>query len=117
MASERKETRLKQKALWEERLQKRLALLEGKGLDKQTIARDVLVRKLQAKLKESLVRLRAIDAKEKRTADLAAVKAERLARPKEEAPKAKKAAEPPPAAEAKPKKKKKKEAEGQTAQA
>ena len=54
--------------------------------------------------------MRAIAANEKRTADLAAMKAERLAKPKEEAPKAKKAApEPPP--EAKTKKKKKKEEE------
>jgi hypothetical protein len=58
-------------------------------------------------MKEAQARLRAIDATEKRTGELAAIKAERLAKPKEEAPKAKKAAEPPP--EAKPKKKKKKE--------
>jgi hypothetical protein len=115
MASERRETRLKQKAQWEERLKKRLALLGEKGFDKQKIARDVQVRQLQAKIKESAARLRAIDARDKRTAELAAIKAERLARPKEEAPKPKKAAEPPP--EAKPKKKKKKEAETEAAQA
>jgi hypothetical protein len=62
---------------------------------------------LKAKIKESQVRLRAIDATEKRTGELAAMKAERLAKPREEAPKTKKAAEPPP--ETKPKKKKKKE--------
>ncbi|MFZ5993683.1 MAG: hypothetical protein ACOYU4_01660 [Thermodesulfobacteriota bacterium] len=107
MASERRETRLKQKAGWEVKLQKRLALLAEKGADKKKIARDALVKGLKAKIRESQARLQAIDATEKRTAELAAIKAERLARPKEETPKAKKVAAPPP--EAKPKKKKKKE--------
>jgi hypothetical protein len=110
MASESKETRLKQKAALEAKLQKRLALLAEKGLDEQKIARDVLVKQLKAELKKTAVQLRAIAAHVKRTADLAAMKAERLAKPREEAPKAKKAApEPPP--EAKTKKKKKKEGE------
>lgn len=116
MASKNEETRLKQKAALEAKLQKRLALLAEKGLDEKRIARDVLVKELKADLKQTAIRLKAIAANEKRTADLAAMKAERLAQPKEEAPKAKKAAEPPP--EAKPKKKKKKEgAEAQPQQA
>jgi hypothetical protein len=114
MASESKETRLKQKAALEAKLQKRLALLAEKGLDGKKIARDVLVKELKANLKETQVRLAAIAANVKRTADLAAMKAERLAKPKEETAKAKKAApEPPP--EAKSKKKKKKEEESQQA--
>ena len=104
-----RETRLKQKAEWEVKLQKRLALLGAKGLDEKKTARDVGVKELKAKIKESQVRLRAIDANEKRTAELATIKAERLAKPKEEAPKPKKE-EPPPAA--KPKKTKKKKEEG-----
>ena len=108
-----RETRLKQKAEWEVKLQKRLALLGEKGFDEKKISRDAGIKELKAKIKESQVRLRAIDANDKRTAELAAIKAERLAKPKEEAPKAKKKEEPPP--EAKPKKKKKKE-EGAEAQ-
>jgi hypothetical protein len=115
MASESRETRLKQLAGWEVKLQKRLAFLGEKGFDEKKIARDTLTRELKAKIKESHVRLRAIDATEKRTGELAAMKAERLAKPKEEAPKSKKAAEPPP--EAKPKKKKKKEEDAQPQQA
>jgi hypothetical protein len=107
MASQSKETRQTQKAAWEVKLKKRLASLGEKGFDEKKIARDVLVKELKSKIKESQVRLRAIDANEKRTAALSAVKAERLAKPKEEEPKPKKAAEPAP--EAKPKKKKKKE--------
>ncbi len=114
MSSESKETRLKQKAEWEMKLQRRLALLAGKGVDEKKIARDVLVKELQAKIKESQRRLRAIAAVEERTGELAAAKAERLAKPKEEAPRAKKGApEPPPAA--KPKKKKTKEEGAQQA--
>ena len=111
MASESKETRLKQKAVLEAKLQKRLALLAEKGLDEKKIARDVLVKQLKGELKAIAARLRAIAAHVKRTEELAAMKAERLAKPKEEAPKAKKAAqEPPPEAKAKKKKKKEEEA-------
>jgi len=87
-------------------LQTRLAILEEKGYDEKKIAREVGIKELKAKIKQSQVRLRAIDANEKRTAELATIKAERLAKPKEEASKAKKQEEPPP--ETKPKKKKKK---------
>ena len=110
MTSKGRGTRLKQKAEWEGKLKKRLALLGAKGFDEKKIARDVGIKELKAKIKETQERLRAIDANEKRTAELAAIKAERLAQPKEEAPKSKKKEEPPP--ETKPKKKKKKEEEG-----
>jgi hypothetical protein len=115
MASQSRETRQKQLAEGELKLQKRRALLGEKGFDEKKIAHDVLVRELKSKIKESQVRLRAIGANEKQVADLAAIKAERLAKPKEEAPKPKKAAEPAP--EAKPKKKKKKEEGAETKQA
>jgi len=114
MASESRETRLTQKAAWELKLQKLTALLAGKGLDEKQIARDAIVKSLKAKVKAAGVRLRAIDANEKRTAELAAIKAERLAKPKEESPAAKSVAqEPPPEAKAK---KKKKKDEGPVAQ-
>jgi len=114
MASESKETRLKQKATLEAKLKKRLALLAEKGLDEKKIARDTIVKELKAKLKETAARLRAIAANVQRTAELAALKAERLAKPTEETPKAKKAApEPPPDAKAKKKKKKEEGAQPQ----
>ncbi len=115
MASESKETRLKQKATLEAKLQKRLALLAEKGIDEKKIVRDVLVKELKAKLKETAARLRAIAANEQRTAGLAAIKAERLARPKDDTPKAKKVApETLPDAKAKKKKKTDEEAKPQT---
>jgi hypothetical protein len=116
MASESKETRLKQQATLEAKLQKRLALLAEKGVDEKKIARDVLVKKLKANLRETAARLRAIAANVKRTADLVALKTERLEKQKAEAPKAKKAApELPPEAKAKKKKKKEEEATPQQA--
>jgi len=116
MSSESRETRLKQKAVWESKLQKRLALLAQKALDAKQTERDAVVRELKSKIRQSQQRLGAIDASEKRTADLAATKAERLAKPKEEAPKAKKGApEPPPEPKAKKKKKKDEDAQPQQA--
>ena len=114
MTSESKETRLKQQAEWEAKLQKREALLKSRGADDKKIAGDVQIRALKAKIKEAQQRIRAIDANEKRTIDLAAMKTERLAqaeaaKAEPSAPKKKKAEEPPPGPEAKAKKKKKKE--------
>jgi hypothetical protein len=111
MASLSRETRQKQLAEWELKLHKRQTLLGEKGLDAKMVAHDIGVRQLKSKIKESQARIGAIDALEKRTAELAAMKAERLAKPKEEAHKAKKAVKPPP--ETKPtEKKKKKESAG-----
>jgi len=108
MTSLSRETRQKQLVEWEAKLQKRQTLLGEKGFDAIKIAHDIGVKELKSKIKESQVRLQAISAAEKLAAELAAMKAERLARPKEEAPKAKKAAKPHAAPETKPTEKKKK---------
>jgi hypothetical protein len=108
MTSLSRETRQKQLVEWEAKLQQRQTLLGEKGLDAIKIARDIGVKELKSKIKESQVRLQAINAAEKLAAELAAMKAERLTKPKEEAPKAKKAAKPHAPAEAKPAVKKKK---------
>ena len=108
MTSLSRETRQKQLVEWEAKLQKRQTLLGEKGLDAIKMAHDIGVKKLKSKIKESQGRLQAIDAAEKLTAELAAMKAARLAKPREEAPKAKKAAKPHAPAETKPTEKKKK---------
>ena len=108
MASLSRETRQKQLVEWEAKLHKRETLLVEKGLDAIKIERDIGVKELKSMIKETRVRLQAIDALEKRTAELAAIKADRLAKPKEEAPKAKKTATRPAPAEAKPAEKQKK---------
>jgi len=108
MNSQSKETRLQQQALLNSKLQKRLAMLAEKGMDEKAIARDVIVKELKSKLKETAARLRAIEKVVKRTGELDAIKAERLANPKKNMPRAKKEA-PEASTEAKPKKKKKTE--------
>jgi hypothetical protein len=107
MKAQSKETRLQQQALLNSKLQARLAMLAEKGMDEKAIARDVTVKELKSKLKETAARLRAIEAAEKLSDKLGAVKAEKLANPQKNMPRVKKAAEPEP--EAKPKKKKKTE--------
>ncbi|MDA8126020.1 MAG: hypothetical protein M0009_12625 [Deltaproteobacteria bacterium] len=115
MTSKSRDTRLEQKAEWEAKLKKREALLAGKGADAKKIAADIQIRELKAKIKESNLRIRAIDATEKRTGELAAMKAEKLAQAEaaKAAPPApkKKKVEEAPAPEAKAKKKKKKDEE------
>jgi len=112
MTSESRETRLRQQGEWEAKLQKREALLKSSGADAKKIAGDVQIRGLKAKVKEAKLRIRAIDTNEKRTADLVAMKAERLtqaeaAKAEPPASKKKKAEPPPPAPETKAAKKKK----------
>jgi hypothetical protein len=98
---------MQQQASLSSRLQKRLAMLAAKSADEKMIARDVTVKELKSKLKETAERLRAIEAAARRTEELSALKAERLANPQKNMPKVKKAA--PETPEAKPKKKKKSE--------
>jgi hypothetical protein len=105
MKAQSKETRLQQQALLNSKLQARLAMLAEKGLDEKTIARDVTVKELKSKLKETAARLRAIEAGEKLTDKLAAIKAEKLANPQKNMPRAKKTTAPE--TPEKPKKKKK----------
>lgn len=108
MTSLSRETRQKQLVEWEAKLQKRQTLLGGQGFDAIKIAHDIGIRELKSKIKESQARLQAIGAAEKLSAELAAMKAERLTKPKEKAHKAKKAAKPRAPAETKPAEKKKK---------
>lgn len=102
---------MQQKALWEARLEKRLALLKESGSDEKKIQRDVIVRQCRAEIRRAQSRLASLEAQEKRKVELAARKEARLAESKEEPVKAKKKAEEAPPAEAKAKKTKKKEGE------
>lgn len=105
MNSQSMETRLQQQALLNTKLQKRLAKLAEETTDEKTIARDVTVKELKSKLKETAARIRAIDAVDKRNGELAVIKAERLANPQKNMPKVKKAAPEVPETKAKKKKK------------
>ena len=103
MGLKRKQIVMTQTASFEQNLKDRMARLSGKGIEGRRADRDPLVRKLKADIKASKKRLRRIDEDEKRTAEMARIKAEKAAAPKKEKEAAK--AEPKAGAkEGKPKK-------------
>jgi hypothetical protein len=108
MASKGKEVRVAQKGYWEEKLGLRLSALGGKGLEPGKISRDAVVRKIRARIREADLRLRTIARVEKRTEDLARIKTEKMAAPKEEKGKKRKEADGAPAMSKRQQKKRKK---------
>jgi len=90
-----KPTQIRQKEYYEKQLQSRLAFLSGKGIESAKADKDTIVRKLKASLKAVNSRLRQIAANEKRTAEMARIKAERAAAPPKEKEKERGKAEKP----------------------
>jgi len=104
----KKETQSEQKAYLERKLENRLKLLSGRGIESPEINKDVLVKKLRANIKAVNVRMNAIADIEKKTEELAKIKAEKAAIPakEKESSKTKKAEEAPEKGKEKKKKKK-----------
>jgi hypothetical protein len=109
MSSKQEETSVDHKAYFEAKLNERRSYLIEKGVDTKGIAKDTILKKLKAKVKEVNLKIAAIAEIKKRTEELAKIKADRLAAPKKV--KEKVAAAPPEEVKEKKKKKKKKEAE------
>jgi len=109
MASKDKQVRLDQKSYLEEKLNQRLTVLAGKGLLPERIAKDVIVRKIRAKMRKAEGRLKVIAKLEKKTEEKARIKVEKMALPKKE--KKKKEAEMAPVESKRQKKKEKKSKE------
>ena len=107
MGSKQKPAQLEHKVQFEKQLAERLAYLNDQGMEPERINKDMLVKKLKAKVKAINLRLKAIDAYDKRTEELAQIKAEKLAAPPKES-KGKKKPEPAAPAKGGEKKKKKK---------
>ncbi len=84
MGLKRKQILMRQKGYFENELRHRLAFLSGKGIKPPKSDKDTLVRKLQADIKAANRRLRLIAGNEKRTEDMAKIKAERAAAPQKE---------------------------------
>jgi hypothetical protein len=84
MGLKRKQMLMQQKAYFEHQLQDRLSVLSGKGIQSPKVDKDTLVRKLQADIRAVNKRLRLIGDNEKRTEEMAKIKAERAAAPKKE---------------------------------
>jgi hypothetical protein len=84
MGLKRKRMQMRQKAYFEQKLQNRLSFLSGKGIEAPKIDKDPLVRKLKANIRAVNNRLRLIADNEKRTEEMAKIKAERAAAPPKE---------------------------------
>ncbi len=79
-----KQIQMRQKAYLEQKLQNRLSFLSGKEIEAPKIDKDPLVRKLQANIRAVNNRLRLIADNEKRTEEIAKIKADRAAAPPKE---------------------------------
>jgi len=84
MASKDKVARDAQKDYWKGVLNRRLEVLNERGLDQGTIAKDVTVRKIRAEIRKIGGRLAVIDKKQSKVEEMAKAKAEKMALPKEE---------------------------------
>jgi hypothetical protein len=82
MGLKRKQMIMGQKEYFEHKLQARLSFLSGKGVKSPKADKDTIVRKLQANIRAMNKRLRLIADNEKRTEEMAKIKAERAAAPK-----------------------------------
>ncbi|MBW1705161.1 MAG: hypothetical protein JRJ86_08335 [Deltaproteobacteria bacterium] len=111
MPSKSKAARLNQKDSLENKLEQRLTVLAEKGLKPGEISKDANVRGIRAKIRETNARLTAISALEKKAEEMARIKAEKEAAPKEEKGKKKKE-EAAETSKRQKKKKKKKEGKG-----
>ena len=84
MGLKREQMLMRQKAYFEHKLQDRLSFLSGKGINSSKADKDTLVRKWQADIRAVNKRLRLIADNEKRTEEMAKIKAERAAAPRKE---------------------------------
>ena len=84
MGLKRKQIVMRQKATFEQELKDRLSSLSGKGIKSPQVDKDALVKKLKADIKASNRRLRRIAENEKRTEEMAKIKAEKAVAPKKE---------------------------------
>jgi len=109
MGSKQRETVLVQKTYFETKLKERRSYLMEKGISAQEVAKDGVVKKIGAQVRQTNVKIKALDAIEKRTEELAKIKADKLAAPAK-SKKEKKTVEEPAKGKGKDKKKKKKEA-------
>jgi hypothetical protein len=84
MESKRKQILFGQKVFYEQKLKDRLSFLSEKGIESPKAAKDTLVRKFEARVRAVGRRLKTIAKNEKRTEEMAKVKADRAAAPKKD---------------------------------
>ena len=108
MVSKSKESREGQKVYWTNKMNQRLSDLAEKGLEPSKISKDVTVRKIRAKLRETENRLKTIAGLENKVKEMAKIKSEKKAAPEKVKGKKKKEAEKTPEMSKRQQKKKKK---------
>lgn len=106
MGSKSKEVRIEQRRTLEKQLELRLQKLAKQGISEEKTLKDVLVKNLKAKIRETNIRIGAFDKHVSRTQELAQTKAQKLSEPA-----AAKDKKPEPAEEAPKKKARKPKAE------
>ncbi len=84
MGSKRKQVQMRQKEFFEQKLQNRLSFLSGKGIEAPKTDKDPIFKKLRANIRAVNNRLRLIATDEKRTEEMAKIKAQKLAAPPKE---------------------------------
>ena len=84
MGLKRKQMLVRQKAFVVQELKDRRSFLSGKGVKSPKADRDTIVRKMLADIRAVDSRLRLIADNDKRTEDMAKIKAERAAAPRKE---------------------------------
>jgi hypothetical protein len=84
MGSKHKQSRMEQKASFERKLEDRLSYLSKKGIESPKIGKDIIVKKLRADVNAVNTRLKWIADNEKKTEELAKIKAEKTAAPRED---------------------------------
>ena len=107
MGSNSKQVQIGQKESFERKLKGRLAFLSEKGIESREIDKDAVVKHLQANIRAINTRLKAIDATEKKNAELTKMKAEKAAVPRAGSEGSKKKSKEETPVEGKGKKKKK----------
>ena len=84
MGLKRKQMLTGQKAFFEQKLQNRLSLLSGRGIESPKADKDTLVRKFRAAIKAVNSRTKFITDNEKKAEEMVKIKAERAAAPLKE---------------------------------
>ncbi|NTU51529.1 MAG: hypothetical protein HGA94_03715 [Candidatus Aminicenantes bacterium] len=75
---------MQQRASFEQTLQERLSFLSGKGVQSPKVDKDTIVRKLKADIKAVNNRLRTVAGNDKRSEEMAKIKADRESAPRKE---------------------------------
>jgi hypothetical protein len=94
MSSKSKEVRIEQRRILEAKLELRLKKLAEKGISKEDVQRDPLVKNLKSQIRETNVRIAAFEKNMKLTQTLAQAKAQKAAQPAVKKEKKQQPAEP-----------------------